>query len=102
MTERNFRSAWPAATWAVLAVSLGLRSALVVHGGQQFWPDEDRFEFCRTAAGDLLGGHFLAATKVVFGSADHILFRICAIVPALAEHVFKSGPWLPGLFFAAV
>jgi hypothetical protein len=102
MTERNFRSAWTAATWAVLGVSLALRSVLVAHGGQQFWPDEDRFEFCRTAAADLLGGQFMAAARVVFGSADHILFRACAIVPALAENVFRSGPWLPGLFFAVV
>lgn len=102
MTERNTRPAWPAATWAVLALSFVLRSVLVLRGGQQFWPDEDRFEFCRTAAGDLLAGHFLDATRVVFGSADHILFRTCAIIPALAEHAFGSGPWLPGLFFAAM
>jgi hypothetical protein len=44
----------------------------------------------------------MAATRVVFGTADHVLFRLCAIVPASAEHVFNSGPWLPGLFFAAV
>ncbi len=102
MTERKFRPAWPAATWSVLAVTLALRSLLVVRGGQQFWPDEDRFEFSRTAASDLLGGHLMAAARVVFGTADHVLFRLCAIVPASAEHVFNSGPWLPGLFFAAV
>jgi hypothetical protein len=75
---------------------------LVLGGGQQFWPDEDRFEYSRTAASDILAGHFLAASKVVFGSADHVLFRACAIVPALFERIFMAGPWLPGLFFAVV
>lgn len=100
MSERNPRSLWPAATGAVLAASFALRVVLVVRGGQQFWPDEDRFEYSRSAAGDILAGHLLDAARVVFGSADHILFRACAIVPALAEQLFHSGPWLPGLFFA--
>jgi hypothetical protein len=101
VSERNPRSAWSTATGAVLAISFALRSALVLRGGQQFWPDEDRFDYSRTAARDLLGGHLLAAARVEFGSADHILFRILATVPALAECVFRSGPWLAGLFFAA-
>jgi hypothetical protein len=78
-----------------------LRSVLVVRGGQKFWPDEVRYEGARSEVRLFLDGDILAAAKVAFGSADHLFFRVCAIVPALFEHLFHSGPWLPGLFFAA-
>jgi hypothetical protein len=84
-----------------MAVALALRCILVVRGGQQFWPDEDRFELARRATRALLEGRAAEAATITFGTADHLLFRICAIVPALAEQAFHTRPWLPGLFFAA-
>jgi hypothetical protein len=79
-----------------------LRTVLVVRGGQEFWPDEVRFDAARAEANDIIAGHLYSAAKIAFGSADHLFFRIWGIFPALFERVLHSGPWLPGMFFAAV
>lgn len=95
-------SYWAVASGSVLITAFLLRLTIVLRGGQQFWPDEDRFEGARQAARHLLAGETLAALRVTFASPEHILFRILAIFPALLEVHFQAAPWLPGICFAAV
>lgn len=86
----------------VVALSFVLRALLVAKGGQYFWPDEGRFETARTAARALLRGNIGEAASAVFSGADHLLFKLLAVGPALLQVQFDTGLWLPALFFAAV
>lgn len=75
----------------LLAVSYALRLALVAGGGQWFWADESRFvqavDAVRLiAAGDLSGG-----LRSVAGTADHVGFKLLALLPA-AVQVLAGAP----------
>jgi hypothetical protein len=87
-------------TWLVIVVSLGLRLTLAMHGGQRFWPDEGRYDLSYRAAVLLLGRHPVGALKLLLGSADHVLFKVIAVLPALVEQSLRAPPWVVGFFFA--
>ena len=87
--------------WVILAVSLVARIVLVVRGGQNFWPDEGRFDLSRAAARLILKGQVRDALAGLFAAADHLLFKVLATVPALVEQGLHTPAWVPALFFAA-
>jgi hypothetical protein len=84
----------------VLAGSLVLRVVLALRGGSFFWTDEGmRYGISRRAADALIHGQIRAALDVLFSSADHILFKIIGIIPAILEHLSSSFTFAPSLFF---
>jgi hypothetical protein len=85
----------------LLGAALALRIILACHGGQQFWPDEGRFETARQAARWFLAGQFRSGSEVLFAHADHLAFKILAVIPALVEQAAYAPLWVPALFFAA-
>ncbi len=85
-----------------MAGSLGLRVVLAVRGGQGFWPDEGRFEAARNAARHIIEGQWLAAANEIFSNAEHLLFKLISIGPALVEQTWHTPPAVPALFFAGV
>lgn len=87
---------------AVLLVSFTLRGWIALRGGQWFWPDEGRYGTAQAAAREFLEGHFHRGWVRLFEQADHLLFKVVAVVPALIEQGFKGATWAPALFFAAV
>ncbi len=89
-------------TWIVLAAAFLLRCVLVFGGGQYFWPDEARYETSRQAAALVLQGHVHEALLRVFEGADHLLFKLVAVLPALVQEGFKTSIMVPTLAFAAV
>lgn len=86
----------------ILAVSLALRVVIAWRGGQQFWPDEDRFDVSRTIAEQLTNGDVHGAAATLFRGADHLLFKAFAVLPAWVERHWHTKPNVPALFFAAV
>lgn len=88
--------------WLVLATVFALRAYLAWSGGQLFWPDEDRFEIARRAAGALLDGRVHDGANLVFTQPEHLLFKIAALIPATIEAVAGLPGWTSALFFAAV
>ena len=91
---------WIWLLWGIIAVSVGLRIALVVNGGQQYWPDENRYEYSRRAADLLVKGELLAAGEELFWRADHLFFKIIGLLPALMEQALGRSQVLPALVFA--
>ena len=95
------REPWTKLLLLVLAVSAALRVWLVVRGGQFFWADESRYyaaseSLDRLAAGDVAG--FLHR---LLGGADHLFFKVLALVPAGIMRAAGDHPFIPGLFCAA-
>ncbi len=86
---------------ALLGVSWLLRVILALRGGQYFWTDETRFIVSKTAATDLVHGRLRAAADGLFASADHLLFKVIGVLPALAQLGFGDTPVLPALFFGS-
>lgn len=81
-------------------MSAVLRVWLAVRGGQQWWPDEARFNASLDAVRQVLLGHSGLALQALFGSADHVGFKVLGVVPALA--VTAGAPlWLAAIFFGA-
>lgn len=83
----------------VLVLSLLLRCALVLSGGQLYWPDENRYL-------DVRGGVAAFAANDRDGVAraldepEHILFKVIAVLPATVELVRGDDSRIPALFFA--
>jgi hypothetical protein len=100
--DKEPTNVWRQGTLAVLAVSFSLRVLIVVRGGQQFWPDEGRFHVARRTAISFLAGHWRQGLTTLFASADHLLFKVIAVLPALVEQRFHTQLWVPGLFFAII
>jgi hypothetical protein len=86
----------------VVSMSLALRLTLAAHGGQLFWTDEGRYGVSRDAAALLLNKHPLSALGLLFGTADHLLFKIIALVPALLGQAMHAPLCIPAFFFALV
>jgi hypothetical protein len=86
--------------WAVVGVACALRVALVRGGGQFFWPDEARLWVSVTAVNQLRQGAWHAAFLTLFSSAEHLLFKVFGLGPALLL-VWGHPRWEAGLFFAA-
>lgn len=74
------------------------RWLLIEQGGQFFFPDEMRYDASRTAAGALIAGDLGAAFHAVF-RADHLLFKIIGVLPALLEKLLGESSRIPAVFF---
>jgi hypothetical protein len=85
----------------VLLLSAGLRLEIARRGGQFYWPDEARYATVRQAVAAAADGDRSALIEHLLGTADHLLFRWIALVPALAERVFFH-PDQPPASLAAV
>ena len=83
----------------VLGVSLILRVALVLSGGQGYWPDEVRYERSREAAAALRHGNARAAVRAV-ARPDHLLFGFLGLAPACLELATGPDDRVPALFFS--
>lgn len=84
---------------ALLGAALALRVALVLSGGQTYWPDEIRYDRSRQAAAALARGD---ATGFHRGLAhpDHFLFSALGLVPAIVERATGQDDRVPALFFS--
>ncbi|HTX67071.1 MAG TPA: hypothetical protein VMD31_14970 [Opitutaceae bacterium] len=82
----------------LLAASEAVRLWIAGRGGQSFWPDEGRYATAQRAADALMHGQGREFLHLLFGHADHVLFPVIGLVPALAERL-GAGPWLPAAFF---
>ena len=85
--------------FAILVLSFLLRAFLVFSGGQNFWPDESRYNKSRAAAEALWAGDLPGSLRV-FYHADHLLFEVIGLVPATMQIVFAPNPKIPALFFS--
>jgi hypothetical protein len=86
---------------AVLFASLVLRVVLAVRGGQFFWTDESRYGVSRAAAAQFAQGRIRGGFDLLFSGADHLLFKVIGVVPALLEKPFGSAPWIAAVFFGS-
>jgi hypothetical protein len=86
--------------FVILAISILLRWALVVRGGQFYFPDEHRYQTSQDVAGFLLQGRFHEAITTLFHMPEHLGFKIIGILPALVEHVVRPSLVIPALFFS--
>ena len=84
---------------AILTVALFLRVWLIFGGGQFYWPDEGRYEHARKIIGSFLAGDTGDIAARLDG-ADHVLFKIVALVPASIETAVGTDARVPALFFA--
>lgn len=84
----------------VLLISLLLRWALILRGGQYYISDETRYEVSRDAARLLLQGQVGEALRQFTISPEHLLFKLVGIVPALMEYLLGTSLALPALFFS--
>ena len=100
-------AAWPAVRASparallagVVAISLALRIALVMSGGQFYWPDEDRYKQSRDMVEALDGGRTQEAwTRAM--ALGHPLFKALGMLPATVEWKYGRDPRIPALFFA--
>jgi hypothetical protein len=82
----------------ILAASFGLRAALVLKGGQFYFPDEIRYQTSREAAKALWAGD-LGLFLRTLNSADHLLFKAIGTLPASLEIALGENPLIPALFF---
>src|SRR5262249_39405352 len=80
------------------AVSLFLRVALVLAGGQRFWPDEGRYDRSRDAVEALRDGDARGAVSAL-AKPDHLLFGVLGLVPAAVEVLTGPDDRIPALFF---
>jgi hypothetical protein len=83
---------------SILAVSAALRLWIAFRGGQNYWPDESRFEFSLRAAADLRQGKAEAAFVEIFAHVDHVLFKVMGLAPALLQS-FGAPAWSAAAFF---
>lgn len=83
----------------ILAVSWALRIFLVWSGGQDYWPDEVRYERSRAAVAALSRGDAASALRAL-DQPDHLLFVVLGTVPAAAERAFGESSKIPAAFFA--
>jgi len=86
---------------AILAGSEALRVLIAVRGGQGFWTDEGRIGVPEVAMGKWADGRIRGGFDVLFSSADHLLFKVFGLVPALAERFLSYAPWVAAVFFGA-
>lgn len=84
----------------ILAVSLLLRWALILKGGQYYFSDEGRYETSRTFARLATEGNFSEAFSQFFIAPEHLGYKIIGIVPALVEQFTGESLAIPALFFS--
>jgi hypothetical protein len=83
----------------MLFLSLALRVSLVMSGGQNYWPDERRYDVSRRAADALWNGDVLGTLRAL-NSASHFLYKVIGVVPALVQKAVSPSPKIPALFFS--
>lgn len=84
---------------AVLVASFLLRAVLILSGGQGYWPDESRYQRSRWAARAIEAGDVAGAIQIL-NRADHFLFKVIGVAPALLEPVWGPSLRWPALFFS--
>ncbi len=83
----------------VVAISLLLRIVLVLSGGQNFWPDEIRYERSRRAV-DAIRNRNWTSARLELAHPDHLLFGVLGMLPATLELVTRPDARIPASFFA--
>lgn len=76
---------------ALLAGAYALRVALIAGGGQWFWADESRYLQALDAVRLFAAGDAPGAWHAVAGTADHLGFKLIALVPAAVQHALGLG-----------
>jgi len=84
----------------LLLVSFGLRLVLAARGGQQYWPDEDRYISARNAVGHFFRSEWTDIARELLGNADHILFRWVGLPCALMEYFTGPSPALAAAYWS--
>jgi hypothetical protein len=87
-------------TLGILIISLALRWALVLRGGQYYFSDEGRYEASRETAGLLLQGRVGEGLARLIISPEHLGFKFIGILPAMVENLTVESLLIPGLFFS--
>lgn len=85
--------------FALLGAALLLRVALVLSGGQSYWPDEIRYERSRLAVTAMSRGD-LSGAVTALAHPDHLLFGVLGLAPAALERATGANDRVPALFFA--
>lgn len=88
-----------AALVLLLLCSLVLRCALVLSGGQLYWPDEQRYVEVRAGVA-AAAAHDREGIARAFAEPEHVGFKVVAIVPAVIELLRGDDARIPALFFA--
>lgn len=84
----------------ILFLSFGVRVFLAYSGGQDFWPDESRYQGAQYAVLHLAHGEWQLAAGDLLGHADHLLFRWFGLPPALGEYLAGPHPHLVACYFS--
>ncbi len=84
----------------ILIVSTALRFALVLRGGQAFFPDEERYLTARKVIQHQQDGLITDALAELTKEADHLGFKILGLAPAWVEAQFGPNLQIPALFFS--
>src|SRR5918994_4190079 len=84
---------------AMIVLGLVLRIWWIVQGAQYYWPDERRYRTAQTAAERIVGGD-IAGAAIELHTAEHFLFKVIALVPALMEQALSANSRIPASFFA--
>lgn len=96
----------PAGTWStvslavILIASLALRLLIVKRGGQYYWPDESRFGAALQAVEAFSRRDFHFALGNLFSAADHLGFKLAALLPAWGQIELGLGSVFPAAFFS--
>jgi hypothetical protein len=85
----------------VIAVSAALRLCIAIRGGQYFWTDESRYVVSKVATADFCNGRFRAGLDALFSNADHLLFKVIGVIPALIQRAFGDYTPIAAVFFGA-
>jgi hypothetical protein len=85
----------------ILSASWALRILLAVRGGAFFGSDDSRYVVSRQALSKLLAGDIRGCLDSLFSSADHLMFKVIGLVPALVERFTGESPVVPAIFFGA-
>jgi hypothetical protein len=83
----------------IVAVSLVLRVWLAFLGGQDFWPDESRYQRAQYVVYHAARGEWSQAATWLFSHADHLLFHWWGLPPALWEHFFGRNLSLAAAYY---
>ncbi len=93
-------------SWLVpglLAVSAVQRLLLVRQGGQMIWSDETRFDAAREAVAQFAAHDYGAAARALLGGADHLFFKVVALLPAALEQWWGTPrDLLPACFLSTL
>lgn len=85
---------------AVLLLSLILRWALVIRGGQYYFSDEHRYEVSPEFVDLILQGKIAEGLSRLFTAPEHLGYKIIGILPALIEKLTGPSLLIPALFFS--